>query len=392
MDLKIFFTGLDEHLYAGIEELNTFFHAIHLNAIKIPDYKDADIALIGIQEYRGNKSNENAFAAADEIRKKLYRLKKGTGAYKIIDLGNLRSGVELEDTYLRIKEVCSILIENNTLPILIGGSHDIDYGQYLSYEDMNKLVSILNIDATLDLEEDPQLDKSKRHINSILMHEPNYLFNYIHLGYQSYLIDPVATALLENLYFEAHRLGYLRHHINEMEPLIRNADMLSFDITAIKSSDAPGNENAQAFGLTGEEACQLCWYAGLNDKLSSAGFYEYNPERDDEHKKTAAVVATMIWYFIEGFYHRKNEKDFKSNDYLKYVVSMPSEPENLVFYKSKLSEKWWLEVPYPKNSGNIEFPPAYERNIIIPCSYSDYEAATGGELPEKWISTHAKLI
>lgn len=392
MDLKIFFTGLDEEIYNDIEALNSFFHAIHFNSVAIPDYKDADIALIGIEETRGNQHKEGAFGAADEIRKKLYRLKKGTGAYKIIDLGNLRSGERLEDTYLRVKEVCNILIESNTLPILMGGSHDIDYGQYLSYENMNKLVSILNVDATLDLEEDKTLDMSRRHINNILMHEPNFLFNYIHLAYQSYLIDPEAIVILERLYFEAHRLGHLRQHIDEMEPLIRNADMLSFDITAIKSSDAPGNENAQAFGLTGEEACQLCWYAGLNDKLSSAGFYEYNPARDDENKKTASVVATMIWYFIEGYYHRKNEKGFRGNDYLKYVVSMPSEPENLTFYKSKLSEKWWLEVPYPKNAGSRELPEAYVRNCVIPCSYSDYETATRGELPERWISTHAKLI
>jgi formiminoglutamase len=153
------------------------------------------------------------------------------------------------------------------------------------------------------------------------LHEPNYLLSYTHLAHQTYLIDPFSVSILEKLYFEAYRVGHLRSNLAEMEPAIRNADMVSFDITAIKSADAPGNANAQPFGLAGEEACQICWYAGLNEKLSSIGFYEYNPEKDDEHKKTASVVATMIWYFIEGFYHRKNETNFKSNDFLKYVVS-----------------------------------------------------------------------
>ena len=123
--------------------------------------------------------------------------------------------------------------------------------------------------------------------------------------------------------------------------------MLSFDVTAIRSSDAPGNKKAQPFGLTGEEACQLCWYAGMNEKLSSAGFYEYNPGLDDEAMKTASVVATMIWYFIEGFYHRKDERDFRENDFLKYSVTMPVEPEVMNFFKSKVTDRWWMEVPGP---------------------------------------------
>jgi len=162
--------------------------------------------------------------------------------------------------------------------------------------------------------------------------------------------------------------------------------MLTFDITAIKSNDAPGNLNAQPFGLTGEEACQLCWYAGLNEKLSTAGFYEYNPDLDDKDMKTASVVATMIWYFIEGYYHRKNEQNFRTNDYIKFVVSMPSDPETLTFYKSKVSEKWWMEIPYVKGKEK------YVRNFVVPCTYSDYEKSTSGDVPERYISTLAKLI
>jgi formiminoglutamase len=124
----------------------------------------------------------------------------------------------------------------------------------------------------------------------------------------------------------------------------------------------------------------------LNEKLSSIGFFEYNPTFDDTHKKTASVIATMIWYFIEGFYCRKNDSNFKSNDFLRYTVSMPVEPETIQFFKSKLSEKWWMEVPYPNG---IE---KYARNSIVPCSYNDYQTALKGEVPERYISTLAKLI
>jgi formiminoglutamase len=385
MDLTILFSPLQESIYNGEYAPNSFFKNIKVYGEKIPDYKGSHIALFGVAEERGTASNKGTAKAADEIRKKLYHLKKGSGNYTIVDLGNLQVGIDLDETYVRISEVCRILLENNVLPIILGGSHDLDYGQYAAYEEMEKLISMLNVDAFLDLEEDKTSEASKKHVHKILLHEPNFLFSYTHLAHQSYLVDPLSASILEKLYFEAHRVGQLRTNLTEMEPSIRNADMLSFDVTAIKSSDAPGNANAQPFGLTGEEACQLCWYAGQNEKLSSAGFYEYNPDKDDERKKTASVVATMIWYFIEGFYHRKNETNFKSNDFLKYVVSMPSAPETLTFYKSKVSEKWWIEIAQHRPGAK------YTRNTIVPCSYTDYQTASKGELPDRYISALGKL-
>lgn len=386
MDLTIFFSPVDESVYSGITSPASFFKNIRFFGEKMPSYKDAHIAIFGIAESRGTTVNQGASKGPDEIRKKLYSLKKGNGSYRIVDLGNLNPGHDLEETYVRISEVCRMLLENNVLPILLGGTHDLDYGQYCGYETMNKLVSLLNIDAFLDLEDKTESDANQQHIHKLLLHEPNFLFSYTHLAYQSYLIDPLSVSILEKLYFEAFRIGQMRTSLQEMEPTIRNADMLSFDITAIRSSDAPGNAHAQPFGLTGEEACQICWYAGLNEKLSSVGFYEYNPEKDDEGKKTAAVIATMVWYFIEGFYHRKKEQSFRSNDFIKYVAALSGDPETIVFYKSKFSEKWWMEVPYPTGRER------YSRNSIVPCSYNDYQQATKGEVPERYISTLAKLM
>lgn len=385
MDLTILFSPLDESLFSGISHPNTFLKSIKVYGEKMPDFKGAHIALFGVNESRGSDQNQGASHAPDEIRKKLYALKKGTGLYNIVDLGNLNPGIDLDETYVRISEVVRILLENNVLPIILGGTHDLDFGQYRGYEEMEKLVSFLNIDAFLDLDDKKETKASRQHIHKILLHEPNFLFSYTHLAHQLYLIDPMAASVLEKLYFEAYRLGHMRTNLAEMEPTVRNADMLSFDITAIKSADAPGNAHAQPFGLTGEEACQLCWYAGQNEKLSSIGFYEYNPAYDDVHKKTAAVIATMIWYFVEGFYHRKNENNFRSNDFLRYTVAMPTTPEAITFYKSKFTEKWWMEVS-PQHSNR------YSRNSIVPCSYSDYQTATKGEVPERYINTLAKLI
>ncbi len=384
MDLTLFFSPIDEAVYSSIHSPSSVLKNIKIYGEKMPDYTTAQVAIIGFNETRGAGHHAGKSNGPDEIRKKLYQLKRGIGSYRIVDLGNLNVGIDLDESYVRLSEVCRILLENNVLPVVLGGSHDLDYGQYWGYEGFEKLVSLLNIDAFLDLEDKHGASADKKHIHKILLHEPNYLLSYTHLAYQSYLIDPSSISVLEKLYFEAFRIGQMRTNLAEMEPAIRQADLLSFDIAAIRSADAPGSDRAQPFGLSGEDACQICWYAGLNEKLSSVGFYGYSPDLDDAHKKTASVVATMLWYFIEGFYHRKNEQDFRSNDFTKFTVSMPVEPETLTFYKSKFTERWWMEIPMAVKS-------AYARNSIVPCSYSDYQVATKGDVPDRYIAALSKL-
>ena len=385
MDLDLFFTPIDEQLTDSITSVSSFYKGINVNTGKLPELKGHSIALIGINSYQNRGAHTGIAQGADVIRKKLYNLKRGEGAHNIIDLGNLNLGVDLDETYNRLKEVCEHLIRRAILPVIIGGSHNLDYGQFMAYEGLEKLITVLNVDAFLDMEESEHPEKT--HIHDMLVHEPNYLFHYSHLAYQTYLIEKTSISVLERLYFETYRIGHLRELLKDVEPIIREADMLSFDISSIRSSDAPGSINAQPFGLTGEEACQICWYAGQNEKLSSAGFYEYDPTLDDDTYKTASVTAIMIWYFLEGVNHRKGESSNNTDNYLKYVVEMHSgSPSSIVFYKSNMSERWWMEIPLEDQTLST-----FGRNSLAPCSYSDYETASKGEVPDRYINMLARL-
>lgn len=378
MDLKLFFNPTE----VDIDQTPASFQSsIYINREKMPDHEGMDIALLGLSEYRGGNATSNT-SSADEVRGQLYGLKKGYGDYGIIDLGNFRNGPTLEDTYLRLKEVCAYLMEKSIIPILFGGSHDLDLGQYYAYESAEKLISVLNIDNAMDFDGERN---SSNHIGKIFKHSPNYLFGYCHLGYQSYLTDQKSIELLDKLSFESIRLGVVKEDIKEIEPIVRDADMLSIDLSALQAFYAPGASNAKVYGLTGEEACQLCWYAGQNEKMSSVGIYNYDSTKDSNDKKTAFVMSTMVWYFIEGYYHRKGDKNFKSNDYLMYEVHLGGEPETIRFYKSKLSERWWMEVPNPDSEG------LFNRNRMIACNQSDYDLALTGEIPDRWMNFFNKV-
>ncbi|WP_194777252.1 formimidoylglutamase [Pararhodonellum marinum] len=382
MDLSLFFNPVEDSLLQQEYPLNAFFSHIHHHGEEFPDLEGIQIALIGLSENQGGDTEDGLDDAVYFIRKKLYRLKKGLAHYRIADLGNLRNGVDLKETYFRIQNVGEHLMKKQILPVYIGGTHDLDYGQYLSYEGMKKLVSMLTVDAKIDMED--QGKPSDTHSQDIVLHQPNFLFNYTQLAYQSFLTDRELIHVMEKLHFDHVRLGQLRDNFKEIEPLVRNADLISFDLGSIQSADAPGALDAQPFGLTAEEACQICWFAGMNEKLSSMGIYGYQPSYDDARHKTASVVATMIWYFMEGFYHRKDSLSFQSNDYTKYTVSLDTKPTVLVFYKSKLSGKWWMEIPHGEKA-------KYARDTIIPCSYQDYQTAQRGEIPERWINSQLKL-
>ncbi|MDF2433305.1 MAG: formiminoglutamase [Mucilaginibacter sp.] len=349
-----------------------------------------DIAIIGVQEDRNAVNNSGCALAPDYVREKLYLLNEGSYNTKIVDLGNIRQGATVTDTYIALKTVVSELVKKDIIPVIIGGGQDLTYAQYMAYEDLEQKVDLVIVDSRFNLDEDEISSESLEttsdsYLNKIFLHEPNFLFNYSNLGYQTYYASQDSLRVMNKLYFDVHRLGELAGNIAVAEPIIRNASMISFDIGAIRSSDAAGNANAGPNGFFGSEACQIARYAGFNDKLSSIGFYEFNPAYDD-NGQTAMLVAQMVWYFIDGVYNRK--QDFPLNpksQYLIYKTSLKHEEHELVFVKSKKSDRWWMQVPYPTGGSKNE------RFHLVPCQYDDYKIAVSGEMPDLWWRTFQKL-
>jgi formiminoglutamase len=376
MDIKLFLDPVSEYCVNADLSPGSFQKSIFINHNKMYDLDGIDLAILGVTDLRSGQIDSKG--GIDHFRRELYQLSRTSGYNRVLDLGNLRNGPGPEDTKLRLMEVCEHLLGRDILPIIIGGTHDFDFGQYRAYEAHEKLITLLNVDARLDLSDEK--DARFSHIARIIKHDPNFLFNYIHLAYQSYFVDPDQTGIMDQLSFESIRLGEMKGKIQEYEPIIRDADMLSFDMSAIQSLYFPGTDRPNVFGLTGEEACQICWYAGQNDKLTSVGFYDYMESKDAQDHRSAQLLATMVWYFIEGYYHRKGDKNFLSNDYLIYEVAFEDRPETIRFYKSKKSEKWWMEIP-DENSESV-----FLRNKMIPCGYSDYETALKGDFPQRWLN------
>lgn len=350
---------------------------IHREVEGLPDLEGVKVALLGIVEDRGAVGNSGCKSAADEVRHYLYSLYCGNWNVAIADLGNIYPGETLRDSLEGLREVCYELIKNHITPLIIGGSQDLTYANYRAYDRLEQTVNLVSIDSRFNLGQQEENLNANNFLSHIILKKPYILFNFSNIGYQTYFANQEEIDLMERMYFEVHRLGNFRNNITEAEPILRDADIVSFDISAIRHPDAPGNGNSSPNGFTGEEACALARYAGISDKLSSFGIYECNPSQDF-NGQTAHLVAQMVWYFIEGFNARKGDYPFASkNDYQRFTVLMEDGDHELVFYKSHLSERWWIEVPSNGMKNN-------DRHKLIPCSYQDYQKACENETPLRW--------
>jgi hypothetical protein len=213
------------------------------------------------------------------------------------------------------------------------------------------------------------------------MDEPTNLFNYANLGYQTYFNSQEEIDLMEKLYFEAYRLGEVSNQIAVAEPVFRDADLVSFDVNAVQSSYSGNFSTFHPNGFNGKEICTLTRYAGISDKVSAIGIFNWNTSTQE-----SILIAQMLWYFIEGYCFRSNEYPFGSKEnFVKYIV--PIQDEELVFYKSPITGRWWIEIPFLTHVHN-----KLKRSTLLPCTNQDYLAACEQEIPERWWKAQRRNI
>lgn len=355
---------------------------VYSNSGDLPSFENVKIALIGIKENRGNLSYNGTKLCFDSYRKAFYSLYPGNWNYKMIDLGDIEIGASVTDSRFALKEVVSVLLQKNIIPMILGGSHDMAYAQYRAYDDIEKMISVVNIDNRFDLGNADLPITNKSFVSKMIVDQPYNLYNYSVLGYQSFFNPPQEIKLMEKLFFDAYRLGEIIHDLPVVEPILRDANMVCLDVSAIKNSELPYQNNHNPNGFDGMDICALSRYAGISNKVSSFGIYEL--QSNLESSSGSMLIAQIMWYFIEGYNFRMADEDFESEVlYTSYHV--PVEDEILVFKKSNKTNRWWIEMPIISNVNN-----KLKSDTLLPCTYSDYLSACDQEIPERWHKVRSK--
>jgi formiminoglutamase len=338
---------------------------------ELPNVDEADIVLVGCKEQRGDGSFAES-TAADAIRKEFYNLYYWHNDIRLVDIGTIRTGKNLSDTYAAVKTVVYELMELDKLVVILGGSHDITLAQYYAYGEKKRAIDAAGVDAVIDINLESPL-RSENFLMEMLTGEPNYTRHYNHIGFQSYFVHPRMLETMDKLRFDCFRVGNVKEHIDEMEPVLRNCHMLTFDVAAIANAYAPAN-NFSPNGLNGEEACTLMQYAGMSRHINSIGIYGYRPERDKE-AMTAKQISHMLWYLMDGRSRGNKEALIDERDSFNEFHTAFAEVDT-VFLQSKKTGRWWMQLPDKQ---------------FIACSYKDYLLASSNEIPERWLRAQERL-
>ncbi|MCB9185120.1 MAG: formimidoylglutamase [Flavobacteriales bacterium] len=382
-DISLFFEPLPNSLFGDWKEGTIGARIEAHTETAFPHVSSGTVVIFSVSEFRGAGFQEIDSEVANSVRKELYALKDHFGSVRIIDLGVISPGDTVKDTYYAVSSSSAEIIRQGGLVFILGGSQDLTYANYTAYEKLEQVVNLVSVDARFDLGDVDDEVRADRYLQKIILHQPNILFNFSNLGYQTHHAMPNEVELMKKMYFDVYRLGELQGSLEEVEPVVRNADILSFDMASVRTSDNPANWLAEPNGLYGEEACAIMRYAGLSDKLTSAGIYNLKEFKLQSSK----LAAQMVWYFLLGVANRKKDYPFASKDeYTKYIVTLENGTYDIIFYKSSRSDRWWMEVPYPSKRGQ-----KYQRHFMVPCNYSDYQLACEDGVPDRWWQTFQKL-
>jgi formiminoglutamase len=356
--------------------------SIHTENNRVKDITAYKVAILGVPDGR-NSPNQDSDKAPDAIRRQLFGLARIPGKTKIIDLGNMKQGAAFNDTLAGLSDVLCELLRQNIFPLIIGGSSALVPAIDNSFSVLKARYTMISVDPRIDYSNSSDTPGSLNYLNSITGSHKSTLNHYINIGYQTYLNDQQVLNRFARRHSELVRIGDVRQAIYLTEPLFRDADAAIFDISAVRQSDAPGTAIPSQNGFYGEEICLLSRYAGISDNLKIFGLFDINPGLDIR-SQTSGLAAQMIWFFLEGFSQKQYEAPVlsktNSGRFIKYHVRVADLEDDLIFVKSNLTERWWIELKDEKNE-----------DFYVACSHDDYLKANRNEVPDRWVKASNRI-
>lgn len=384
-DLKDYFNpvSIDGPAFSFLAEQSGFPHhvSIHTENNPIGEPGQFRIAIIGVPEGR-NAPDPGPADAPDAIRRELFRLAKIPGKLKIADLGNMKQGASFGDTVAGLADIMEYLVSEKVFPVIIGGSSSLIPAIDRALSSSKTRYRLTAVDSRIDYNSDRKGPGSFSYMNTIMSSGSSTLDQYVNMGYQTYLNDQQVINRFLRKKYELIRIGEVRQSIHLMEPWFRDSHAAVVDISSVRQSDAPGTSLPTPNGFYGEEICLLARYAGISDNLKIFGLFDVNPTFDNR-SQTSALAAQILWFFLEGFSQKQFETPVLgsgSGRFIKYHVHVSGLEEDLIFIKSSLTERWWLELT-TENDGKVH----------VSCSHEDYQRANRNEVPDRWLKANERL-
>ncbi len=349
--------------YPANEGLSNSIHVLKQDIADTIDFSTIDIAILG---FPFSEDNQQDAYFADTVRMELAALAQVKEGLSILDLGNIKKGNSVKDSLVALQDVLGFLGEYNVFVIAISNCNHVKkaFMESINTGHDSKIVEIdprFSIIRTLEFLPDEYQQK----------------LNYTNIGYQSYYIHHKEFNWLKNNFFDAYRLGEVRKNLAGIEPAIRNSSTINFSLNALKCQEAPDQQEISPNGFYSEEICQLAKYSGAADHLKIANISDFS---QNSGLHTIRLTAQLIWFLIFGYTIRVTEDPTQDPHIKKFNVGQKVRGDNLVFYKSDNTERWWVEIPLQDHTNNV----------ILPANYQDYIDACNQQIPDRWLKAMQK--
>ncbi|MEM9984135.1 MAG: arginase family protein, partial [Bacteroidota bacterium] len=352
-----------------------------------PEWEDSSLILLGAESQATTQKSQGFAPSPDLIREQLYQLASPHIGLKMADLGNLKERAEVTQTAEVLAFVLKKLIDQKKTVLILGGSSQLNLGVYEAYRGFPRLINYTSIDAYLRCQEDLPGKDQQSFLRQFLTNPELSSFQCHQLGFQKYLnpVPELEWAQAQQVF--PLRYGELQANLETAEPALRKADLVSFDLSALRSESCPGSWEGSPGGFDVMEACRLARYAGLGYQVNSFFLSGLAPAKD-LHGRSAQLAALLIYYFLEGRHQRWDDQPSLDRKNLRhYSVRLHASVEHIDFFQHHGTGRWWMEVPFPDNLDQRQA----DQKLLIPCSQGDYELARTDEIPPRWWTAYQRL-
>lgn len=283
----------------------------------MPKSHKSTYALLGFACDEGVKRNQGRAGAVSGPS--VFRTVAGGmprhGAYEIVDAGDILCvDGELEEAQANLAGAVFQLLNHRYVPILIGGGHEIAFGQWIGISEfllVNEVVprlGIINFDAHLDLRE--PLDGKGNSGTSFfqikqLGGQKGMPFSYLPIGIQRSANTDILFRTAENWGVNPILAEEMDkdQSMTEITNFLRGVDWvyLTICLDVFSSAVAPGVSAPSPLGISPQAGFLHILRSILSSgKVISCDIAELNPNHDVSNS-TAKLAASICWEIMEYF-------------------------------------------------------------------------------------------
>ncbi len=269
-----------------------------------------DTVILGYPDDEGIRLNGGRIGASEApklIRQFLYKMTPSafkSKDLKVFDLGDLRIKGDLSQRHENVLQLLADIHRQKIKTITFGGGHDYGYsdaaGFVKSFLSSEQKPVVINFDAHLDMRPTHHGFNSGTPFYRLLSEFKDQI-DFVEIGLQSQCNSENHWKWAEA--HHAHLFSLNKVEENGMLALLDEAVFkkitkntpvfISFDIDALRASEAGGCSQAWMTGLKFSECLQFLSALYKKSNTRGLGIYEVSPplDRDFQTSKTAALLA-----------------------------------------------------------------------------------------------------